>query len=97
MTLHVYSNLFVVLFQEEAEVAEGVVEALDVEEEEEVVVASVEEVGAVVEEEEVSEGAPEVVVEDLEVFILIIVFLLTFYLFCLFCFIFKFLICMTIL
>lgn len=45
--------------------AEGVVEVLDVEEEEEVVVASVEE------EEEVSEGvpegAPEVVVEDLEV------------------------------
>ena len=60
--------------------AEGVVEALDVEEEEEVVVASVEEVE--VEEEEVSEGAPEggpeVVVEDLEVFILIIVLFLDF-------------------
>ena len=60
--------------------AEGVVEALDVEEEEEVVVASVEEVE--VEEEEVSEGAPEggpeVVVEDLKVFILIIVLFLDF-------------------
>jgi len=66
--------LFIVLFQEEAGVAEEVVEVLDVEEEEEVVVASVEEVeveeaeGEAVEED--SEGAPEVVVEDLEVFIL---------------------------
>ena len=49
--------------------AEGVAEALDVEEEEEVVVASVEEV-EVEEEEEASEGAPEVVAEDLEVVIL---------------------------
>lgn len=60
---------FIVLFQEEAGVAEGVVEVLDVEEEEEVVVASVEEVEEE-EEEEVSEGAPEEVAEDLEVFIL---------------------------
>ena len=80
-----YNNLFVVLFQEEAGVAEGVVEVMDVEEEEEVVVASVEEVEVVEEEEEVSEGAPEgaleVVVEDLEVFILIIFFYFYFLIF----------------
>lgn len=66
-----YNDLFIVLFQEEAGVAEGVEEVLDVEEEEEVVVASVEEVEeeeeGEEEEEEVSEGASEVVVEDLEV------------------------------